>query len=379
MRPILAVAASLAFLAGCNSAGGQPEGEPGGAPGGAGGPGGGPPAMPVEVVVARSDTVVDAILATGQIEAIQSVELRPDIEGRIAAILVREGSEVKRGAALFKVDDAELKAEVARAEADRDLARQALTRTRDLLGQKASSQAELERTEAMARSTQAQLDLLKVRLDRTVVRAPFSGVLGERSVSLGDYVTTSTPLVTVQTVSPHRAAFQVPERYAERLEVGQQVTFRVAALPGKEFTGRVDFVDPIVQLPARTITVKAQVPNPRRELQAGMFVEVRLATAVRPDAVVIAEDAVLPLQGATFVWVADSGKASRRQVELGVRTPGFVEARSGVEAGEQVVVAGQERLAEGAPVAPKVMDRLPQGGTEAAQLGGQAADTGEQR
>ena len=379
MRTILAVAASLAFLAGCNSAGGQPEGEPGGAPGGAGGPGGGPPAMPVEVVVARSDTVVDAILATGQIEAIQSVELRPDIEGRIAAILVREGSEVKRGAALFKVDDAELKAEVARAEADRDLARQALTRTRDLLGQKASSQAELERTEAMARSTQAQLDLLKVRLDRTVVRAPFSGVLGERSVSLGDYVTTSTPLVTVQTVSPHRAAFQVPERYAERLEVGQQVTFRVAALPGKEFTGRVDFVDPIVQLPARTITVKAQVPNPRRELQAGMFVEVRLATAVRPDAVVIAEDAVLPLQGATFVWVADSGKASRRQVELGVRTPGFVEARSGVEAGEQVVVAGQERLAEGAPVAPKVMDRLPQGGTEAAQLGGQAADTGEQR
>ncbi|MBA3553788.1 MAG: efflux RND transporter periplasmic adaptor subunit [Gemmatimonadales bacterium] len=379
MRPILAVAASLAFLTGCNSAGGQPEGEPGGAPGGAGGPGGGPPAMPVEVVVARSDTVVDAILATGQIEAIQSVELRPDIEGRIAEILVREGSEVRRGAALFKVDDAELKAEVARAEADRDLARQALTRTRDLLGQKASSQAELERTEAMARSTQAQLDLLKVRLDRTVVRAPFSGVLGERSVSLGDYVTTSTPLITVQTVSPHRAAFQVPERYAERLKVGQQVTFRVAALPGKEFTGRVDFVDPIVQLPARTITVKAQVPNPRRELQAGMFVEVRLATAVRPDAVVIAEDAVLPLQGVTFVWVADSGKASRRQVELGVRTPGFVEARSGVEAGEQVVVAGQERLSEGAPVAPKVMDRSPQGGTEAAQLGGQVADTGEQR
>ncbi len=379
MRTILAVAASLAFLAGCNSAGGQPEGEPGGAPGGAGGPSGGPPAMPVEVVVARADTVVDAILATGQIEAMQSVELRPDIEGRIAQILVREGSEVKRGAALFKVDDAELKAEVARAEADRDLARQALTRTRDLLGQKASSQAELERTEAMARSTQAQLELLKVRLDRTVVRAPFSGVLGERSVSLGDYVTTSNPLITIQTVSPHRAAFQVPERYAERLKVGQQVTFRVAALPGKEFTGRVDFVDPIVQLPARTITVKAQVPNPRRELQAGMFIEVRLATAVRPDAVVIAEDAVLPLQGATFVWVADSGKASRRQVELGVRTPGFVEARSGVEAGEQVVVAGQERLAEGAPVAPKVIDRSPQGGTEAAQLGGQAADTGEQR
>jgi membrane fusion protein (multidrug efflux system) len=370
VRPILAVAASL-VLAGCNSAGGQKD-EPAGAPGGGGQQA--PPPMPVEVVVARADTVVDAILATGEIEAMQSVELRPDIEGRIAEILVREGAEVRRGTPLFKVDDAELKAEVDRAEAERDLAQQSLARTRDLLAQKASSQSELERAEATARSTAAQLALLKVRLDRTVVRAPFSGIVGERTVSLGDYVTTSSPLVTLQTVSPQRAAFQVPERYADRLKSGQAVTFRVAALPGKVFSGRVDFVDPVVQLPARTITVKAQVPNPRRELQSGMFIEVRLATAVRPNAVVIAEDAVLPLQGNNFVWVAANGKATRRQVELGVRTPGFVEVRGGVEAGEQVVVGGQERLAEGAPVAPKVLDRSPQRGTESADSVGPVAE-----
>ena len=228
--------------------------------------------MPVEAAVARTDTVVDAILATGQIEALQSIELRPDIEGRIAEILIREGSPVQKGAALFKVDDAELTAQVARAEADRDLARQSLARTRDLLGQKASSQAELERAEATARSNDAQLALLKVRLDRTTVRAPFAGVAGQRFVSLGDYVTTDTRLLALQTVSPQRASFQVPERYADQLKPGQVVTFRVAALPGKEFTGRVDFVDPVVQLPGRTILVKAVVPNPRRELQAGMFV-----------------------------------------------------------------------------------------------------------
>jgi membrane fusion protein (multidrug efflux system) len=356
--PSLTLAALVLGAAGCNSAGGQPKGE------GAGPGGGGPPPMPVEVVVARTDTVVDAILATGQIEAVQSVELRPDIEGRIAQIPAREGREVSRGTPLFKVDDAELRAEVARAEAERDLARQSLARTRDLLGQKASSQAELERAEATARSTEAQLELLKVRLDRTTVRAPFAGVVGQRFVSLGDYVTTTSRLAAIQTVNPQRATFQVPERYAERLKVGQRVTFRVAALPGKEFIGRVDFVDPIVQLPGRTILVKAEVPNPRRELQAGMFIEVRLATAVRPNAVIIAEDAVLPLQGANFVWVTTEGKAARRQVELGVRTPGFVEARSGVEAGEQVVVGGQERLADGAPVAPKVVDRTPRRGNE---------------
>ena len=354
--------ALAAGLAACSNADGQPKDEGGG---GAGGPGGGnAPPMPVEVVVARADTVIDAILATGQIEAMQSIELRPDIEGRIASILVREGSEVGRGTPLFKVDDAELRAEVARAQADRDLARQSLARTRELLGQKASSQSELERAEANSRSTEAQLELLKLRLERTTVRAPFAGVVGQRYVSLGDYVTTSTRLAALQTVSPQRAVFQVPERYAERLDAGQQVTFRVAALTGREFTGRVDFVDPIVQLPSRTIMVKAQVPNPRRELQSGMFIEVRLATDVRPGAVVIAEDAVLPLQGANFVWVAAGGKATRRQVELGVRTPGFVEARSGVEAGEQVVVGGQERLAEGAPVAPKVMERSPRRATE---------------
>jgi membrane fusion protein (multidrug efflux system) len=303
--------------------------------------------------------VVDAILATGQIEAMQSIELRPEIEGRLSEILIREGALVARGTPLFKVDDAELKAQVARAEADRDLARQSLARTRDLLAQKASSQAELERAEATARSDEAELDLLKVRLARTVVRAPFAGAVGQRFVSLGDYVTTSTRLVSLQTVTPQRAAFQVPERYADQLRTGQQVTFQVAALPGREFTGRVDFVDPVVQLPGRTITVKALVPNPDRQLQSGMFIEARLATAVRPDAVVIPEDAVTALQGSTFVWVVSDGKATRRQVDLGVRTPGFVEARTGVQARDQVVVGGQERLGEGAPVAPRVVERTP--------------------
>ena len=156
--------------------------------------------------VARTDTVVDAILATGQIEAMQSIELRPDIEGRIAEILVREGRHRWRGARRSsRWTTPSCKAQVARAEADRDLARQSLARTRELLGQKASSQSELERAEATARSNEAQLALLKVRLDRTVVRAPFAGVVGQRYVSLGDYVTTEHPAAHLQTVSPQRA------------------------------------------------------------------------------------------------------------------------------------------------------------------------------
>jgi len=315
--------------------------------------------MLVEVAVAWTDTVVDAIAATGEIEAVQSIELRPEVDGRIVGILFREGTEVGAGTGLFKVDDAELKAQVARAEADRDLAAQALARTRQLMSEKASSQADLERAEATARSTQAALELLQVRLDRTTVRAPFSGVTGQRMVSLGDYVTTSTRLVSLQTVDPERAAFQVPERYAERLSRGQKVSFRVAALPGQEFVGVVDFVDPVVRLPGRTITVKALVPNPKRSLQAGMYLDLRLAAEVRANAVVVPEEAILPLQGANFVYVVRDGKAARRQVGIGIRSPGIAEIRSGLDAGDTVVVGGQERLQDGIPVMIKPTPEVP--------------------
>src|SRR5881296_2328201 len=338
------------------AAGACKKGKAGG-PDPAGGGGGAPMGMPVEVVVARSDTVRDEISATGQIEAMQSIDLRPEVDGRIVEILIREGQEVDQGTPLFKVDDAQLRAQVAQLEAQRDLAQQALARAKDLAQQNASSAADLEKAEAEGRSAQAQYDLQRIRLERTTVRAPFAGVVGQRYVSLGDYVTTSTRLASLHTVHPQRASFQVPERFARSLSPGQAVTFRVAAIAGRDFTGTVDFVDPIVQLPGRTILVKARVPNPQRLLQPGMFIEARLVTAVRPKAVVIPEDAVVPAEGANSVWVVVEGKANRRQVELGVRTPGFVEVTKGVNAGEQVVVGGLELLAPGAPVMAKVVER----------------------
>jgi len=149
----------------------------------------------------------------------------------------------------------------------------------------------------------------------------------------------------------------VPERYAERLRRGQLVSFQVAALPGKNFSGEVVFVDPVVELPGRTILIKARVPNSERQLQAGMFIEARLATEIRPKSIIVPEDALLPLEGSTFVWVVKDGKADRRQVTLGVRTAGWAEIRSGVEPGDQVVVGGLERLFPQAPVMAQVVER----------------------
>ncbi len=344
----LAVLLLLAAPAACKKANSAAGGGPGG-PGGF--------AMPVEVAAALRDTVVDAIAATGQIEAIQSIELRPEVSGRITDILVREGQEVADGTPLFKVDDAELKAQVAQAEAERQLARQALERTKQLIAQNASSTSDLEQAEAKSRGADANYDLLKTRLDRTMVRAPFAGVIGRRLVSIGTYVSPQTPLITLQSVNPQHASFDVPERYADRLRRGQLVSFQVAALPGKNFSGEVVFVDPVVSLPGRTILIKARVPNNEHQLQAGMFIEARLATDIRPNAVVVPEDALLPMQGSTFIWVIKGGKADRRQVGVGVRTAGWAEIQGGVEAGDSVAVGGGERLFPTAPVMARLVER----------------------
>ena len=356
----------VVLVAACNKAKSASPGAPGG--------GGGMPPMPVEVSVAIHDTVVDAVQATGQIEPVQSVQLQPEVQGRITDILVREGQEVAAGTPLFKVDDAELKAQVASAEAERQLAQQALQRTKQLLTQNASSASDLEQAEAKARAADASYDLLKTRLDRTVVRAPFAGIAGRRLVSIGTYVNAQTPLISLQTVNPQQATFQVPERYADRLRKGQLVSFQVAALPGKNFSGEVVFVDPVVELPGRTILIKARVPNPEHRLQAGMFLEARLATDIRPNAVVVPEDAILPVLGSTYVWVVKDGKADRRQVTIGVRTAGWAEIEGGgVQAGDQVVVGGLERLFPGAPVMAQVVERhrgAPTGAESTTSTGG---------
>ena len=335
--------------------------------GAAAGPGAMPP-MPVDVDTARQRPVVDAVRATGRIEAVQAVELRPDEQGRITGLLFREGQFVAKGAPLVKIDDEMLRAQAERAKADRDLARQQLDRVRRLREQNASSPADLERAEAAARSAEAALAVLELQIARTTVRAPFAGVVGQRFVSAGDYVTTASRLLTLQTIDPQRAVIEVPERHAVRLRAGQTVEFTVAAEPGRTFRAQVDFIDPVVQEENRTIVVKARAPNRDRLLKPGMFIEARLATATRSNATVIPEDAVQPLRTANVVWAVADGKASRRVVQLGSRSQGVVEVLSGVEPGELVVVGGLERMADGMPLAPQ-----PRGGAPTVEPNAEAA------
>jgi membrane fusion protein (multidrug efflux system) len=319
----------------------------------AGGAPQGMPPMPVDVATAKAQNVVNAVRATGRIEAMQFVELRADETGRITRLLFQEGQYVQTGTPLITIDDGLLRAQAARAAAERDLARQQLERVRKLRADNAASPADLERAEAGARAAQAGLDVLQLQVERTTVRAPFAGVIGQRFVSTGDYVTPSTRLLTLQTTDPQRAVIEVPERYAMQLKPGQTVEFTVAAQPDKVFAAQVDFIDAVVQDASRTIVVKGRAPNRAGVLKPGMFIEARLATETRSNAVVVPEDAIQPLRTANVVWAVVDGKASRRTVQLGTRSQGIVEVLDGLKAGEQVVVGGLERMADGMAVAPR--------------------------
>lgn len=349
---VIGIAVIFLLMRGRGGEAAQPGDAAASAEGGAGGPPAMPP-MPVDVDTARRQSVVDAVRATGRIEALQAIELRPDEQGRVTQILFREGQSVAAGTPLVKIDDAMLKAQAERARADRDLAIQQLERVRRLRAQNAAPAADLERAEANARSSEAGLALLELQIERTTVRAPFAGAVGQRYVSVGDYVTTSNRLLTLQTVNPQRVVIEIPERYAVQLRPGQTVEFGIAAQAGRTYRARVDFIDPVVQNENRTIVVKASAPNPGGLLKPGMFVEARLATTTRANAIVVPEDAVQPLRSANIVWAVVDGKASRRVVQLGVRSTGLVEVLSGVQAGETVVVGGLERMGEGMPVAPR--------------------------
>ena len=212
-----------------------------------------------------SGPVVDAITATGQIEPLQSIELRPEVDGRLVQIMVREGALVSQGNSALQGGRRRAQGPGGPGPGRPRPGPAGADPTRALLADKAAAPADVERPRPRCGAPRRG-SICSNRLDRTVVRAPFTGVAGQRLASLGDYVNNSTR-PHPQTVHP-RAAFQVPERYADQLKVGQRCSSG-SPRRRRDFTGTVDFVDPRVQLPSRSITIKALVPNPRRELASG--------------------------------------------------------------------------------------------------------------
>jgi membrane fusion protein (multidrug efflux system) len=196
--------------------------------------------------------------------------------------------------------------------------------------------------------------------------APFDGVAGIRSVNLGDYVKDGADLVSIQDLSQVLVDFRLPERFVARVKTGQPVEVTLDALPGRRFGGRVDALDSVVDADGRSLLVRARLENPEGVLKSGLFARTRIVFATRENALVVPEEALVPLGGKQYLFKAvdgPNGKVSQRiEARIGLRLPGKVEILDGLAAGDLVVTAGQARLARGDALPLRVVDIARAGG-----------------
>jgi membrane fusion protein (multidrug efflux system) len=310
------------------------------------------PPTPVETDVAKTMPVSDEVVVAGELRSNESVNVSTEIDGLISKIHFQEGQPVEQGALLFELDDSIWQAELDQAEAHLALSKSNFERARQLLSRNVGSVATRDEARAELDTARAAVGLAEARLEKTQIRAPFAGVLGLREVSIGEYVTAGKPLVNLENLQPIKVDFRIAERYLPQLQTGQEVEVTVDSLPLRTFPGQVAAIDPKVDPESRSVAVRALTPNDELLLHPGQFARVRLIVDRRNDAVVIAEQALVPQGDKSFVFKVVDNKAVLSAVEVGQRRKGEVEITKGLAAGDVVVTGGHQKIGDGAPVQP---------------------------
>lgn len=311
------------------------------------------PGVPVEVGVVERATVNEEVEALGTLAADEAIIIASEIAGRVVALGFREGERVSKDQELVKLDTAILDAELKQAQADLSLARDTYDRNRSLVQRGAGTQVALEQATAQLASQEARVQLVQSKLAQATIKAPFTGVVGLRSVGVGDYISVGKPLVALTNIDPIKVDFRVPEIFMTQLKVGQPVQLKVDAVPDRPFLGQIFAIDPVVDVNGRAVRLRAKVPNADLVLKPGLFARITIVVDKRDDALIVPETAVVPDGIGKMVFIVENGKAKRVPVELGKRLPGKVEVVSGLKAGMQIITAGQMRLREGSVVAIK--------------------------
>lgn len=307
-------------------------------------------AMPVEVSSVTVGLITEEVRAVGTLQANESVIIRPEIQGRVSKINFEEGQQVRKGTILIQLDSAELRAQLAQARAELEIARLNYDRMRRLIANDNVSRQELDQASSTLKSAQANYALFSERVSKTQIRAPFSGILGTRLVSPGAYLQAGRDIVNLEDLTTLKIDFMVPEKFLSRLAVKQVVEVEVDAIAGRLFQGRVYALDPRVDQTSRTIRVWAKIPNPNVTLRPGMFANVTLVTGHTEDAILIPEEAIVPQQGKVFVFLVKDNKAQLTEVRLGLRKRSVVQVVEGLAPGDLVVRGGQQKIRDGMPV-----------------------------
>lgn len=316
-------------------------------------PGAGGFALPVEAVPAVQGPLAETLTVVGQVVANQGVDVTSEISGKVTKIAFEEGQPVKAGVLLFRLDDSVLQAQLAQAQANLQLAENNVGRNQRLLAEQASSQQQVDAALADAKLARANVQLARANLDKAYLRAPFDGIAGIRQVDLGEYVTPGRVLVNVTENTRLRVTFRVPEAQASEVRTGASVS--IQADNGADVTAPISAIDSRVDPASRTREVQVLLDNADAALMAGQFVRVTLPLRGVDDAVIVPDQALVPMGNQTFAYVIHTAPggatlSSRTEVQLGLRSNGKVQVTAGIRPGQMVVTAGQQKLQ--APVMP---------------------------
>jgi membrane fusion protein (multidrug efflux system) len=318
-----------------------------------------PPPEAVTTIVARQEPWPATLSAIGTMAAVQGVNVSADLPGTVDRIGFDSGKSVREGEVLALLDTRQEQAQLAAAEAQKELARLNFERMNGLLNERVISRAEFDRATADQRQADARVGEIRAAIERKTIRAPFSGILGIRHVNLGQYLSGGDALVSLQSLNPIYVNFGVPQQSAGEMRIGRSVRIIAGDLAGTDFNGRITAIDSIVNETTRNVQVQATLANPGGKLRPGMFVQTEVILGAASAVVSLPASAISYAPYGDSVFVVTDLKNAGGQTYRGVRQQ-FVKlgsARgdqivivSGVKAGEEVVTSGVFKLRNGAAV-----------------------------
>jgi membrane fusion protein (multidrug efflux system) len=318
-----------------------------------------PPPEAVTTVVATETKWPETIGAIGTAAAVQGVTVSADLPGTVDRIAFESGQWIKEGEVLVTLDTRQERAQIAAAEAERDLAKQNFGRMQGLLNERVISRAEFDRATSEQKQAEARVGEIRAAIDRKTIRAPFSGILGLRQVNLGQYLSGGDPIVELQSLDPIYVNFGVPQQAVPRVQTGREVRITVNEAAGTAFIGRVTALNSTVDEATRNVQVQATLSNPNGRLRPGMFVQTEVVVGTSQTILALPASAVsyAPFGDSVFI-VADmktedgkSYKGVRQQfVKLGGTRGDQVAILSGLKPGDEVVSSGVFKLRMGAAI-----------------------------
>ena len=309
----------------------------------------------VNGLVISHRSLTEDIAMVGNLLPDEEVDLTFETSGKIVEINFNEGTLVKKGDLLAKVNDKPLQAQLSRYEAQLKLAQDRVYRQSTLLEKDAVSQEAFEKARTELAMLNADIDIVKQNIALTELRAPFDGVIGLRNVSEGAYASPSVVVAKLTKISPLKIDMYIPERYADDIKVGTPLTFTVEG-QNRTYDAKVYAKESEVDMATRTLAVRAIYPNANGQLMPGRFISAKIRMSDIPQAIAIPTEAIVPEMGVDKVYVYRNGKAYSTTVKTGLRTDALILIIEGVELGDTIITSGTLQLREALPVKLDVIE-----------------------